>query len=220
MRWMLLLLSFRLFSSEFDLKERVCNVLPTIDGWCSYEKARSFIDLVLEVKPNICVEIGVFAGSSVYPVASALKHLGNGFVIAIDPWDRLECIRFLDPVRQKTDWDWWGRLDLRQIETSFLSLLRTYNLEKQVVVLKMPSREAAKKVRLIDILYLDGNLAEEAVLEDLRLYLPKVIPGGYIWLNDALWESRQKAQDLLLESSDFIKAIDRGNCLLYQKRKR
>ena len=74
--------------SEIDeLKKQVCLVLPSLEGWCSREKALNFIDLVLEVKPQVCVEIGVFGGSSLFPVASALKHRGEGIVIGIDPWD-------------------------------------------------------------------------------------------------------------------------------------
>ncbi|MFI5334316.1 MAG: hypothetical protein ACHQT8_04015, partial [Chlamydiales bacterium] len=44
--------------TEVDaLKQRVCNVLPHLEGWCSKEKALNFIDLVLDVQPKVCVEI-------------------------------------------------------------------------------------------------------------------------------------------------------------------
>ncbi len=200
------------------LKEQVALGLKTIPGWCTQEKSESFIDLVLETKPHICVEIGVFGGSTLFPVASALHALGEGIAIAIDPWDKIECLRFLDPIGNKQDWDWWGRLNLREIERSFRQMLVERGLQNTVAILKMTSKEAASKVRRIDILSLDGNLSEQGVLEDIRLYLPKVVPGGYIWLNDALWTSRQTAQDLLLESCDLIRAIDGGNCLLFRKR--
>lgn len=202
------------------LKEQVALGLKTIPGWCTQEKSESFIDLVLETKPHICVEIGVFGGSTLFPVASALHALGEGIAIAIDPWDKIECLRFLDPIENKQDWDWWSRLNLREIERSFRQMLVERGLQNTVAILKMTSKEAASKVRKIDILSLDGNLSEEGVLEDVRLYLPKVVPGGYIWLNDALWTSRQPAQDLLLQSCDLIRAIDGGNCLLFRKRLR
>src|SRR5258707_5986460 len=67
-----------------ELKNQVCENIRFLEGWCSKDKAKSFIDLVIEVKPRVCAEIGVFGGSSIYPVASALKLLGQGVVIAID----------------------------------------------------------------------------------------------------------------------------------------
>ena len=67
------------------LKQNVQTVLPTLEGWCSKSKANHFIDLILAVKPEVYVEIGVFGGSSIFPVASALKYLGKGVVIGIDP---------------------------------------------------------------------------------------------------------------------------------------
>lgn len=200
------------------LKEQVAEGLKAIPGWCTREKSDSFIDLILQTKPHIWVEIGVFGGSTLFPAASALQALGEGIAIAIDPWDKIEALRHLDPARNPEDWRWWSRVNLREIEHSFRQMLEERGLQNTVAVLKMTSKDAASKIRKIDILYIDGNLSEEGVLEDVRLYLPKIVPGGYIWLNDALWTSRQAAQDLLLQSCRFIRSIDGGNCLLFQKR--
>lgn len=211
-----------LFAAEPDpvlLKEQAAEGLKTIPGWCTREKSDSFIDLVLETKPHIWVEIGVFGGSSLFPAASALQALGEGIVIAIDPWDKIEALRHLDPAKNWRDWDWWSRVNLREIERGFRQMLEDRQLQNTVAILKMPSKDAASKIRKIDILTIDGNLSEEGVLEDVRLYLPKVVPGGYVWLNDALNTSRQTTQDLLLLSCQLIRSIDGGNCLLFQKRK-
>lgn len=223
MKWFALFASICLLCADEPdpalLKEQAAEGLKSIPGWCTREKSDSFIDLILQTKPHIWVEIGVFGGSSLFPAASALHALGEGIAIAIDPWDKIECLRHLDPEWNREDWNWWSRVNLREIEGSLRRMLEDRGLENTVAVLKMPSREAASKIRKIDILYIDGNLSEEGVLEDIRLYLPKVATGGYIWLNDALWTSRQQAQDLLLQSCQFIRSIDGGNCLLFQKRK-
>jgi cephalosporin hydroxylase len=204
--------------SDDALKQRVCNVMPYLEGWCSKEKALSFIDLVLEVKPKVCVEIGVYGGSSLFPVASALKYLGEGVVIGIDPWDRVESIRYFDPERDRAMMEWWGKINLTYIYYSYLNMLRRYELEEQVTTLKMSSEKAAAEVGEIDILYLDGNHTEYMTTLDVQLYLPKVRSGGYIWLNDTLWECIQPAIDLLLDECDAIKLIDNGNCILFRKR--
>ncbi|MGB7978582.1 MAG: class I SAM-dependent methyltransferase [Chlamydiales bacterium] len=201
-----------------ELKFAICDALPEIWGWCSQEKALNFIDLVLEVKPKVCVEIGVFGGASLLPVASALNYLGEGIAVAIDPWDKIECIRYLDPDKNTKDLRWWAHQNMDHIYFGFLSLLRQFDLQKTVVIFRSTSKKAAKILGQIDILHIDGNHFEQVVTEDARLYLPKVREGGYIWLTDAHWMSAQGAVDLLLEGCDWIKTIDDGHCMLFKKR--
>ncbi len=201
-----------------DLKLRVCSILPTLYGWCSQEKAVNFIDLVLETKPQVCVEIGVFGGSSVLPVASALKFLGQGVIIGIDPWDKLECIKDFDPVQDKAHLEWWGNVNLENIFISYFNMLKRYKLVDYCITMRTTSQKAASEIDSIDILYIDGNHSEINSTEDVTLYLPKVRSGGYIWLDDLLWPGTQKAKNLLSESCDEIKLIDNGNCILFKKR--
>jgi len=200
------------------LKQEVCKVLPTLEGWCSKAKAVGFIDLVLETKPELCVEIGVFGGSSLFPVASALKYLGKGVVIGIDPWDKIECIKHFDPVEDAEDLKWWGLLNINYIYQSYIHMLKKYKLEEYVETIRATSEEAAHSIDHIDILYLDGNHSEFCSIQDVELYLPKVRSGGYIWMNDTLWKERQDAVELLAESCDVVRLIDNGNCVLFKKR--
>jgi hypothetical protein len=206
-------------SSVEELKALVLDESQEIWGWCSREKALSFIDLIVEVKPKICVEIGVFSGASFHPVASALKFLGQGVAIAIDPWDKIECIRYLDPDKDKNDLKWWAHQNMDHIYFGFLSVLRQFDLESVSIIFRSTSKKAAPAIGTIDILYLDGNHFEKVAFEDVQLYLPKVRPGGYIWLNDATWHSLKSAHQLLSASCDIVKAIDNGNCVLFRKRK-
>ncbi len=218
--WIFLLLYFNVFYADpiEDLKKNVCDVIPTLYGWCSKEKAVQFIDLVLQVKPDICVEIGVFGGRSIFPVASALKFIDQGIVIAIDPWDKEEIIRYFDPVKDKAHIDWWSKVNMEHVYYSYLGMLSQYQLEDYAITLRIPSQLACSVIDTIDILYIDGNHDEEASMNDVRMYLPKVRSGGYIWLNDSLWNAMQGSVDLLFEECDFIKLIDGGNCILFRKR--
>lgn len=218
-----IILFFCLFSSLCaetieEMKLRVCDTLPEIWGWCSREKALSFIDLILEVRPQVCAEIGVFGGASILPTALTLKYLGQGVSLAIDPWDKIECIRYLDPDKDTKDLRWWAHQNLDHIYFGFISLLRQFELEKICIILRATSKKAAKVIGPIDILHIDGNHFEKAALEDVQLYLPKVRQGGYIWMNDAKWVSLQPAIRLLSETCDQIKTVDQGNCILFKKR--
>lgn len=202
-----------------ELKKQVADVLPTLYGWCSAEKANSFIDLVLEEKPMICVEIGVFGGSSLFPVAAALKHLGEGVIIAIEPWDKKEMLKSLDPVEDAAHLKWWSSVNFERIYFSYLHLLKRFELDEYCITMKMTSEKAVSKIMgPIDIIYIDGNHSEAGSTQDVMLYLPKVREGGYIWLNDILWPSRQQAAEILLETCDIVKIIDNGNCVLFKKR--
>lgn len=215
---------FAIFSSLFadlkeeEMKQTVARILPTLEGWCSKEKAMAFIDLILEVKPETYVEIGVFGGSSVFPAASALKFLEKGLLIAIDPWDKIECIKYFDPIEDAEHLKWWGNLNINYIYYAYLNMLKKYDLEAYVTTIRATSENAIELIDEIDILYIDGNHSEEVSCLDVRLYLPKVRAGGYIWYNDALWKDRQEAIDLLMEECDVVKVIEDGNCLLFKKR--
>ncbi|HEX2579775.1 MAG TPA: class I SAM-dependent methyltransferase [Rhabdochlamydiaceae bacterium] len=201
-----------------ELKRQVCQELPSIQGWCSKEKALNFIDLVLEVRPEVCVDIGTFGGRSVLPVASALKFLDHGIVIAIDPWDKIEALRHMDPVEESDHMDWWGKVSFNAIYASYLNLINKHNLGKYCRTIRATSEKAAPDVGTIDILYLDGNHSEVVSVKDVKLYLPKVRSGGYIWLNDSTWTQLQSSIELLQESCDVIRLIDNGNCILFKKR--
>ena len=200
------------------LKQNVYNVLPSLEGWCSQEKASQFIDLVLEVKPDVCVEIGVFGGSSLFPVASALKFLGKGIVIGIDPWDKIECIKYFDPIEDADHLKWWLSLNITYVYHTYMNMIKKNKLDNFVKTIKSTSQEAASLIDEIDILYIDGNHSAVSSVEDVKLYLPKVRQGGYIWINDTLSEERLEAVDLLLEACDVIELIDSGNCILCKKK--
>jgi len=217
----LLLTAFSSLSAEYtrkQLKQSVCDALPQINGWCSQEKALSFIDLVLEVKPNVCVDIGSFAGASLFPVAKTLKFLKNGVVIGIDPWDTSENLRHFDLIADPVNTLWWAQINFDSIFSSCKTMIQNYDLTDYCILYRMTSEKAAANIDQIDILYIDGGHSEGAFTTDVLLYLPKVRNGGYIWLNDSLWEQAQYAIEILMERCDVVDLIDNGNCILFKKR--
>lgn len=200
------------------LKSRVSEIVPSIDGFCSKEKAESFIDLVLEVEPAICVEIGVYQGASLFPVAAALKFIGKGVVIGIDSWDVDEAIKGLHPVRDKLEYTWWKGVDFNQVFDSYSSMISRYGLKDFCLTIRATSQTAAMCCEKIDILHIDGNLSEAIMTQDVVQYFPRVRPGGYIWIGDAGKQRREKPIEFLRRECDLIKSIDGGACLLFRKR--
>jgi hypothetical protein len=204
--------------SRDEIKDEILQVLPDIYGWCSSEKAINFMDLIFEVQPNLCVEIGVYCGSSFLPAAAAVAHNGHGSIVGIDPWDVVECLRYFDSDKDKQHIRFWAKTDFNFCYYGFLSLLNYYEADEISFILKCTSKKAAPIIGQIDILHLDGNHNQSVVLEDVVSYVTKVRTGGYVWLNDSKWESIQPAYKLILETCDVVKTIDNGNCTLFKKR--
>ena len=111
------------FSGNTDwlsCQNKVLSHQAELQGWCTPEKARGMMDLIYEVKPQICVEIGVFGGASIYPTASALKFLKQGKVYAIDPWVNSYCLDGY--ASDDPNYQWWSRVDLNYIHHEFVNL--------------------------------------------------------------------------------------------------
>ena len=192
-----------------------------IPGWCSREKAEKMMDLILETQPAICVEIGVFGGSSIYPTALALKYQGSGVVYAIDPWATTECTKGYEP--NDPNYQWWSQINLEQIFQGFKHMLNAFHLDPHCHILRMTSREALATFEdnSIDILHIDGNHSEESALADIQLYFPKVKAGGYVWFDDVNWVSTNKAVAFLSKNSEVVKekSIEATGtfCMLFRK---
>ncbi len=189
-----------------------------IQGWCSTEKALKLMDLIHDTQPEVCVEIGVFGGSSIYPMASALKFQKHGVIYAIDSWVKEDCIdgyESTDP-----NYTWWVSLDYEKIYQDFLHMLEDFRLLKYCNVLRMNSMSAVQYFsdESIDILHIDGNHSEQSALQDVLLFFPKVKTGGYIWFDDVNWSSTRKAVLYLSDRCEVI--FDRSigtECFLFQK---
>jgi predicted O-methyltransferase YrrM len=186
-------------------------------GWCSREKAEKLMDLIFDTHPKICVEIGVFGGSSIYPTASALKYLKNGIVYAIDPWSKEECLKGYAP--GDPNYGWWDMLDQEKIYEGFQAMLNRFDLASFCKTLRMTSEQAVLQFQdeTIDILHIDGNHTEQVALADARMFLPKVKKGGYIWFDDANWSTTNKAVQYLIENCSLDEARSTSACFLFKK---
>lgn len=187
-------------------------------GWCSTEKAAKIMNLVHKTEAQICVEIGVFGGASIYPFASALKFAKQGVIYAIDPWKVEDCLVGYDV--EDPNYQWWSKLDLEGVYRYFLEMLSSYQLKDYCNVLRMKSEEALDTFAdaSIDILHIDGNHTEGVSLRDVLMYFCKVKKGGYIYFDDANWPSTASAVAYLHEHCEWIPEDSIGNeCLLFKK---
>lgn len=199
-------------------KKKILINQKTFHGWCTEEKVNQLMDLIYDVKPKTCVEIGVFGGSSVYPIAAALKYCSSGLIHAIDPWSVQECLKGYSA--DDPNYKWWASINLDEIFSDFMKKMQHYQVNAYCVILRKTSEEAVHHFEdeSIDILHIDGNHTEAIALNDIKLYFPKVKTGGYIWFDDVNWTSTAKAVKFLMQNCNgYDKTRSTSSCLLFRK---
>jgi predicted O-methyltransferase YrrM len=170
----------------------------TIHGWCTIEKANKLIEIVNTQKPSLCVELGVFGGRSLLPLAWASKNLNqHAKVIGIDAWDPVVCT---EGENDKTNDDWWVNINHTDMLNYTIKLMQEYKVDDIVQLWKSKSVDVADKFtdNSIDILHQDSNHSEVVTCNEVELYWNKVKSNG-IWIfDDANWPTTFKAQELLV----------------------
>jgi predicted O-methyltransferase YrrM len=191
----------------------------------SGEKIDFLMDLIYLDRPHVCVEIGVFKGDSLLPTAAVLKFLKQGKIYAIDPWNKNEAVKYLDPDGLLECYR-WIHVNWEKLFKSFKTRLNFWQLNDTCQCLRLPSAQAVSeiaKIGKIDFLHIDGNCSKEGSLEDVRNYLPLVRSGGYVLLSNAFLRINYKyvkadAGNLILNDCEFIASVDSGSSVLYKKR--
>jgi hypothetical protein len=191
-----------------------------IPGWLTPEVGAAMRNLIWKVKPEVCVEIGVFAGKSLINTALALKENGHGIVYGIDPWRLDVALAGASP----DEFD-WNKADLDAVHYDCMRAIWEHGVEKYAVVIRAPSQYCVQlwekylgdepDENCIDILYIDGGHSEESSCLDVELYSPKVFSGGHIWLDDTNYASLQKAIGIVEQQCQLVK--DFGHARLYKK---
>jgi len=135
------------------LKPQAFSFMQQLEGWCSEKKAAILMDIVLRTKPDIVVEIGVYGGKSLIPMACALNTNRKGVIYGIDPWDNMAS---LEGVANASNIAYWSTINLTDIMEKLILKIRQFNLEDQVRLIQAKSADVPP-IRNIDILHIDGN---------------------------------------------------------------
>ena len=120
------------------------------------KKMIDYVNNFTDVKNLLLVEIGTREGGSAFHFSKYFKH-----VISVDPY-----FEGIDA-------------SLNIAEKEFLRNLEKFN---NISKIRMKSDEAVNlfKDESIDILYIDGDHAEDIVTNDIKLWLPKIKENGFI----------------------------------------
>lgn len=170
------------------LKPQAFAFMQQLQGWCSDTKASILMDIVLKTKPNIIVEIGVYGGKSLVPMACALSTNKKGIIYGIDPWDNLAS---LQGVENESNIGYWSTVPLQEIMEGLIFKIRQFNLEQQIKLIRGTSLEV-EPIHDIDILHIDGNHSDVTSYIDVTKWGPLVRSGGWIIFDDMTWYENGK----------------------------
>ena len=185
-------------------QEEVLKEKPSFPGWCPEEKAKHIMNLLLANPSDVCVEIGVYGGSSFFPMASVLAFKKNGIAYAVDPWVNAACVEGYEETSNHNKY--WGSVDLEKTMNTFIKGMHKNGLDAHYCIMRMSSAQAYRYFEdgSIDYIHIDGNHSEQSAIFDVRHWLPKVKKGGIICFDDAWWKSTQAAIKILREQCEIM----------------
>lgn len=172
-------------NSQPAIRREIEDAAPEGGDWCSADKAVQLAALVIEHRPQVVVELGVWMGGSAIPMAIALRHLGVGKLLAIDAWSTAASVAGQEGVNA-TWWQEVGDEGHERARQTFLRRLKKHAIEPyRCEVLRQRSDEAPVPP-VIDILHHDANHGPQ-VVADVERWAPRVRDGGILILNDLGW---------------------------------
>lgn len=177
------------------VKYEALAAMSTLEGWCSHNKAALLIDLILMTDPQVVVEIGVWGGKSLIPMAYALRENGSGKIYGIDPWSSHESIQGMEGVNK----EWWGSINHQKILDGLNQKIIQFGLKNQIELIRKTSVQA-EPIYDIGLLHIDGNHSEECSYLDVMKWVPLVKRGGIIIFDDVNWGTTGKAVQWLDEN--------------------
>jgi hypothetical protein len=190
-------------------KEILTKEIPPMEGWCSEIKAIKIYELILARRLGLCVDLGVFGGRSLLPMALAVREAGFGHAFGIDPWDNAVAVAGVPPTANNDHEKWWGALNMEDIYQKARYAIHQQKLgETWATMLRMRGEAAAPWFRDIGFLHIDGNHKEGEAVRDVRLWCPLVRRGGIIMFDDADWPSTKAAQVELEKFGKVIGMVD------------
>ena len=195
-----------------NLKE----IIESLDGWCSLEKANLMYNLVLENKPNLIVELGVYGGRSLVPMALAQLENGAGVIKGIDPWS---IDASLEGNHTEQSLGGWEGVNYPYIYERCSKAIDNHKLTNCELI-RMKSQDAVNLFvdNSIDILHQDGNHSEELTCLEVELYMSKLKSGGYWISDDVNFDTIKKSLKLIEQHCDLIPHNAKTPFAVYKKR--
>jgi hypothetical protein len=154
------------------------------------------------------VEIGVYRGRSLFPLAYVLKQ-NSGMAYGVDPYSRESAYEVdVDPALRQAISDFIDQTDYDDIYQNVQQLRTKLGLVTHCEILRETSQNAvrffAENQISVDMLHIDGNHDTRFVLSDVTSYMPLIAPNGFMIMDDTDWASVRPAFELALSRTALV----------------
>lgn len=184
--------------------EALLSRCESLEGWCSRNKALLLYHLVREYKPRTVVEIGIYGGRSIVPIAAGIRDNGHGIVHGIETWSGMASTTYRTGLANDFI---WANADYTIIKHDFLRFLLDNRLHDIVRVIEAPSGRCSALFDQIDLLHIDGNHSFFGAAKDVVDYASKVPPGGIIVYDDIDWHTTSAGLEILRDTCQLLHVV-------------
>lgn len=177
-----------------ELFAKIEQLIPTLDGWCTPQRACELAAIVVGLKPQLTVCVGVWGGRDTFAMALAHKFNCRGKVMAIDPWSASASVQG----QSGPDAQWWSSQERHDyVYGQFFANVQRLELSEQIDIRKSKA-SLVEPPSDIGLLIVDGNHGPESI-SDVERFAPNVSRGGIVYCDDIGWSggSVQEAVALL-----------------------
>lgn len=189
-----------------DSSRRIIEASRTaLQGWCSTQKAVLLYSLVREHRPQVTVEIGIYGGQSIVPMAVAARDNRQGHIVGIETWTSTEAKQYRTNIVNDF---WWMTVDFKSLKRDFHAFLAAQDLDYLVKVIEARSDRAHYVLDSIDMLHIDGGHSTFGAAQDIINYVAKVKRGGIVVFDDINWRSTGPGLQILLDTCRLLQVVE------------
>jgi predicted O-methyltransferase YrrM len=182
--------------------------VPCCPGWCSVNKAHVLASIIFATRPKWILEIGVWNGRSLIPMAMAAKAVGVVEVVGVDPWSAEESVKN----QTEKHVEHWSKQKIHdEAYRNCTAMIERFRLNDTCHVIRETSDKFVWGAGPIGLLHIDGNHSIQST-KDVNRFAPLVEAGGFCVMDDIHWENNGPADALkALKSLGFRELFSEMN---------
>jgi predicted O-methyltransferase YrrM len=192
-----------------ELEEMSRSIPVDEGGGASLLKILVLAELI--VVNGLCriVEIGVYRGRLMLPLAHLMLRLGRGEMIGVDPYSAAAAVQR----EARTDGidlvEWPSCVDWTALPGELIEAISRRGLGERAHLIRKRSRDAADAFAAapIDMLHIDGNHDREAVEADVERFMPHMADGGLLVIDDVSWPTIRPVYESLVDEHEQLLAL-------------
>ena len=174
---------------------KIEQLIPNLPGWSSVQRCMKLYSLVVTHNIQMSFEIGTFGCRGSLSMAFGHFEVG-GTCWGVDPYSPESAI---EHETEEANINWWSRVDYETLYRDSIIQTLAHGLTKQHQLLRMKSEVASTifKNETFGLGVIDGNHNFELVSRDFELWLPKIYEGGFVLVDDLLWDGVSRAKHMI-----------------------